>query len=212
MDYPQAAGMANIFAQYLVRFGDRFQALPWDAFGNVFEGPDHTWGTISMTALVKEGSWNLWGSLEPTAEYYGVYMAFRRFLDDHLPFAVVPVKSTTESVVPYAVCYNDEYHHCHILLVNLTDTKQIVQVDRKSEKKKPGNYRTEVDVFGAEQFKWIGDQKDAYPYPKMGPSGRLLEGKNRDIEIPPFGTVVVRMNAFIHTKPTSPTIIAAALC
>lgn len=211
MDYPQAAGMANIFAQYLVRFGDRFQALPWDAFGNVFEGPDHTWGTISMTALVKEGSWNLWESLEPTAEYYGVYMAYMRFLDPGLDYAVVPVKSTTESVVPYAVCHLGDQDRCHVLLVNLTDTKQIVQVDRKSEKKKPGNYRTEVDVFGAEQFKWIGDQKDAYPYPKMGPSGRLLEGKNRDIEIPPFGTVVVRMNAFTHTKPTSPTIIAAAL-
>jgi len=215
MDYPQAAGIANIFAQYLVRFGDRFQALPWDAFGNVFEGPDHTWGTISMTALVKEGSWNLWGSLEPTAEYYGVYMAFRRFLDDHLPFAVVPVKSTTESVVPYAVCYDGERdesnRRCHVLLINLTDTKQIVQVDRKSEKKKPGNYRTEVDVFGAEQFKWIGDQKDAYPYPKMGPSGRLLEGKNRDIEIPPFGTVVVRMNAYNQAKPLPPQILAAAL-
>ena len=92
MDYPQAAGMANIFAQYAVRFGNRFQALPWDAFGNVFEGPDHTWGTISMTALVKEGSWNRWASLEPTAEYYGVYMTFKRFLESG--YAVVPVKST----------------------------------------------------------------------------------------------------------------------
>ena len=215
MDYPQAAGIANIFAQYVVRFGDRFQALPWDAFGNVFEGPDHTWGTISMTALVKEGSWNKWASLEPTAEYYGMYMAYKRFLDPGLSYAVVPVKSTTESVVPYAVCYLEENDNhvdrCHVLLINLTDTKQIVQVDRKSEKKKPGNYRTEVDVFGAEQFKWIGDQKDAYPYPKMGPSGRLLEGKNRDIEIPPFGTVVVRMNAFNHMKPQRPNILAAAL-
>ncbi len=206
MDYPQAAGMANIFAQYLVRFGDRFQALPWDAFGNVFEGPDHTWGTISMTALVKEGSWNLWESLEPTAEYYGVYMAFKRFLEPGLSYAVVPVKSTTESVVPYAICKGNS---CNVLLVNLTDTKQIVQVDRKSEKKKPGNYRTEVDVFGAEQFKWIGDQKDAYPYPKMGPSGRLLEGKNRDIEIPPFGTVVVRMNP--AQQNSAPEVLAAAL-
>ena len=45
----------------------------------------------------------------------------------------------------------------------------------------------------------------------MGPSGRLLEGKNRDIEIPPFGTVVVRMNAFNHMKPRRPNILAAAL-
>ena len=37
MDYPQAAGAANVFAQFAVRFGNRLQALPWDAFGNVFE-------------------------------------------------------------------------------------------------------------------------------------------------------------------------------
>ena len=204
MDYPQAAGMANIFAQYAVRFGDRFQALPWDAFGNVFEGPDHTWGVISMTALVKEGSWNRWASLEPTAEYYGVYMTFKRFLESG--YAVVPVKSTTKSVVPYAICKGNS---CNVLLVNLTDTKQIVQVDRKSEKKKPSNARVEVDVFGAEQFKWIGDQRDAYPYPKMGPSGRLIEGKNRDIEVPPFGTVVVRMNP--AQQNSAPEVLAAAL-
>ena len=204
MDYPQAAGMANIFAQYAVRFGDRFQALPWDAFGNVFEGPDHTWGTISMTALVKEGSWNRWASIEPTAEYYGVYMTFKRFLESG--YAVVPVKSTTESVVPYAICKGNS---CNVLLVNLTDTKQIVQVDRKSEKKKPNNARVEVDVFGAKQFKWIGDQRDAYPYPKMGPSGRRIEGKNRDIEVPPFGTVVVRMNP--AQQSNAPEVLAAAL-
>ena len=204
MDYPQAAGMANIFAQYAVRFGDRFQALPWDAFGNVFEGPDHTWGVISMTALVKEGSWNRWASLEPTAEYYGVYMTFKRFLESG--YAVVPVKSTTESVVPYAICKGNS---CNVLLVNLTDTKQIVQVDRKSEKKKPNNARVEVDVFGAEQFKWIGDQRDAYPYPKMGPSGRRIEGKNNDIEVPPFGTVVVRMNP--AQQSNAPEVLAAAL-
>ena len=205
MDYPQAAGVANIFAQYAVRFGDRFQALPWDAFGNVFEGPDHTWGVISMTALVKEGSWNRWASLEPTAEYYGVYMAFRRFLESG--YAVVPVKSTTESVVPYAICKGNS---CNTLLVNLTDTKQIVQVDRKSEKKKPSNARIEVDVFGADQFKWIGDQRDAYPYPKMGPSGRRLDGKNSDIEVPPFGTVVVRMNP-AQQNASVPEALAIAL-
>jgi hypothetical protein len=205
MDYPQAAGIANIFAQYAVRFGDRFQALPWDAFGNVFEGPDHTWGTISMTALLKEGSWNRWASLEPTAEYFGVYMAFKRFLESG--YAVVPVKSTTNDIAPYAICKGS---NCNILLVNLTDNKQIVQINRKSDKKKASNTRTEVDVFGEDQFKWIGDQRNAYPYPKMGPSGRRLEGKNTDIKVPPFGTVVVRMNPPAQAN-SAPEALAIAL-
>ncbi|SIN82646.1 glycoside hydrolase family 44 protein [Fibrobacter sp. UWB11] len=205
MDYPQAAGIANIFAQYAVRFGDRFQALPWDAFGNVFEGPDHTWGTISMTALLKEGSWNRWASLEPTAEYFGVYMAFKRFLENG--YAVVPVKSTTADVVPYAICKGN---NCNTLLINLTDSKQVVQINRKSDKKKTNGVRTEIDVFGEDQFKWIGDQRNAYPYPKMGPSGRRLEGKNTDIEIPPFGTVVVRMNPPAQAN-NAPEVLAIAL-
>ena len=205
MDYPQAAGMANIFAQYAVRFGDRFQALPWDAFGNVFEGPDHTWGTISMTALLKEGSWNRWASLEPTAEYFGVYMAFKRFLESG--YAVVPVKSTTNDVSSYAICKGA---NCNVLLVNLTDNKQVVQINRKSDKKKASNVHTEVDVFGEEQFKWIGDQRNAFPYPKMGPSGRRLEGKDTDIEVPPFGTVVVRMNP-PQQSANAPEALAIAL-
>ena len=205
MDYPQAAGMANIFAQYAVRFGDRFQALPWDAFGDIFEGPDHTWGVISLSALVKNGSWNRWASLEPTAEYFGVYMAFKRFLESG--YAVVPVKSTTADVVPYAICKGTS---CNTLLINLTDNKQIVQIDRKSDKKKSNASRIEVDVFGADQFKWIGDQRNAYPYPKMGPSGRRLEGKNTDIEVPPFGTVVVRMTPPAQAN-NAPEALAIAL-
>lgn len=219
MDYPQAAGIANIFAQYAVRFGDRLQALPWDAFGNIFEGPDHTWGVISLTALLKEGSWNKWGSLEPTAEYFGVYMVFKRFLEDG--FAVVPAKSSTADVVPYALCKKDS---CRILLINMTDTKQVVQVNRESVgsssgEKRSDNVRTEVDVFGENQFKWIGDQKDAYPYPKMGPSGtRINPNTSKDITVPAFGTVVVQINprvvgadAQTKSKASDVKIVAAAL-
>ena len=212
MDYPQAAGAANVFAQFAVRFGNRLQALPWDAFGNVFEGPDHTWGTVSMTALVKEGSWNKLQSLELTAEYFGVYMAFKRFLEDG--YSVVPVKSSTESVTPYAICKNDS---CRVMLVNMTDSKQVVQVDRTSGAS--DKVRTEVDVFGPDQFKWVGDQRDAYPYPKMGPSGRRMDpNKSKDVEIPGFGLAIVRINprvvgldAQTKAKAAVPEIIAAAL-
>lgn len=205
MDYPQAAGMASIFAQYAVRFGNRLQVLPWDAFGNIFEGPDHTWGTISMTSFLTEGTWNRWGSLEPTAEYFGVYMVFKRFLEEG--FAVVPVKSSTEDVTAYAICKSDS---CRVLLVNMTDIKQVVQIDRKSVLSSTdtavgtGNLvRTEVDMFGADQFKWNGDQKDAYPYPKMGPSGRRINpSKSRDIEIQPFGVTVVRIKPRVSGAAT----------
>lgn len=204
MDYPQAAGIANIFAQYAVRFGDRLQVLPWDAFGNIFEGPDHTWGVISMTALLKEGSWNRWKSLEPTAEYFGVYMAFKRFLEDG--FAVVPVKSSSENVVPYALCKESS---CRVMLVNMTDVTQVVQIERKSGANE--KVRTEVDVFGEEQFKWIGDQKDAYPYPKMGPSGqRLNPALSKDIGIPAFGLVVVQIDPKV-SQDNMPKVISAAL-
>ncbi|MCQ2063316.1 MAG: discoidin domain-containing protein [Fibrobacter sp.] len=214
MDYPQAAGIANIFAQYAVRFGDRFQALPWDAFGNIFEGPDHTWGVISMTALLKAGSWNRWKSLEPTAEYFGVYMAFKRFLEDG--FAVVPTNSSSTDVEAYSVCKGDS---CRVLLINLSDVNQVVQIDRASvaaSETAPAVgqgdlVRTEVDVFGEEQFKWIGDQKDAYPYPKMGPSGRRINpSKSKDITVPPFGTAVVQINPRV-SKANKPEILSAAL-
>ncbi len=235
MDYPQAAGVAMIFAQHAVRFGDRLQVLPWDAFGNLFKGPDETWGVISMTALVKEGSWNKWKSLEPTAEYYGLYMTFKRFLEDG--FAVVPTKSTNPDVVAYALAKKGENgsDSARVLMVNLSDIPQVVQIDRTSIQAVAGAdgtaftnslqlgrgdlVRTEINVFGAEQFKWVGDQKDAYPYPKMGPSGRRLNPtKSRDIIVPPFGMAVALINPRVvgNTKESvanakDPIVLAAAL-
>ena len=203
MDYPQATAVASIFAQHAVRFGNRLQVLPWDAFGNLFKGPDDTWGTISMTALLKEGSWNHWKSLEPTAEYYGIYMTFMQFLEDG--FAVLPVESTNPDVVAYAIGKGDS---ARVMLVNLSDIKQVVQIDRASE-----NYlvRTQVEIFGPEQFKWQGTGPHAYPYPKMGPSGRRINpSKSKDITVPPFGLAVVQINPKANST-SEPKILAASI-
>lgn len=200
MDYPQATAMASVFAQHAMRFGNRLQVLPWDAFGNLFKGPDDTWGTISMTALLKEGSWNHWKSLEPTAEYYGVYMTFMDFLESG--FAVLPVESNSPDVVAYAIGKGDS---ARVMLVNLSDITQLVQIDRASVGTDSANatptvgkgdlVRTQVEIFGAEQFKWNGTNQSAYPYPKMGPSGRRINpSKSRDIAVPPFGLAVVQIN------------------
>ena len=211
MDYPQATAVASIFAQHAVRFGNRLQVLPWDAFGNLFKGPDDTWGTISMTALLKEGSWNHWKSLEPTAEYYGIYMTLMQFLEDG--FAVLPVESSNPDVVAYAIGKGDS---ARVMLVNLSDIKQVVQIDRASE-----NYlvRTQVEIFGPEQFKWQGTGPHAYPYPKMGPSGRRINpSKSRDITVPPFGLAVVQINpkvvgldATTNANAAEPKVLAASI-
>ena len=203
MDYPQATAVASIFAQHAERFGNRLQVLPWDAFGNLFKGPDDTWGTISMTALVKEGSWNYWKSLEPTAEYYGLYMTFMQFLENG--FAVLPVTSTNSDIAAYAIGKGDS---AHVMLVNLSGTKQLVQIDRASGAS--DLVRTQVDIFGEDQFKWVGTSQNAYPYPKMGPSGRRINPKkSKDIEIPPYGLAVVQINPKV--KSTTPKMLAAAL-
>ena len=220
MDYPQAAAVASIFAQHAVRFGNRLQVLPWDAFGNVFKGPDDTWGTISMTALVKEGSWNYWKSLEPTAEYYGLYMTFKQFLENG--YAVLPVESTSPDIAAYAIGKGDS---ARVMLVNLSGIKQLVQIDRASvvagsaEVGKGDLVRTQVDIFGENQFKWVGTSQNAYPYPKMGPSGRRINpSKSKDIEIPPYGLAVVQINPKVvgldkatKANAAKPQILAAAL-
>ena len=217
MDYPQATAVASIFAQHAMRFGNRLQVLPWDAFGNLFKGPDDTWGTISMTALLKEGSWNHWKSLEPTAEYYGIYMTFMQFLENG--FAVLPVESTSPDVVAYAIGKGDS---ARVMLVNLSDVKQVVQIDRASvatgtdsatahEVGKGDLVRTQVEIFGEEQFKWIGTTQSAYPYPKMGPSGRRINpSKSRDIAVPPFGLAVVQINPKANIT-SEPKILAASI-
>ncbi|MBR6834122.1 MAG: hypothetical protein IKM81_12165 [Fibrobacter sp.] len=215
MDYPQASAVASIFAQHAMRFGNRLQVLPWDAFGNLFKGPDDTWGTISMTALLKEGSWNYWKSLEPTAEYYGLYMTFKDFLENG--YAVLPVKSTSPDVEAYAIGKGDS---ARVMIVNLSDAPQVVQIDRASVKgnsKEVGKgdlVRTQVEIFGENQFKWMGTSQNAYPYPKMGPSGRRINpSKSKDITVPPFGLAVVQINPQVTSGEAAaePKVLAAAL-
>ena len=215
MDYPQASAVASIFAQHAMRFGNRLQVLPWDAFGNLFKGPDDTWGTISMTALVKEGSWNYWKSLEPTAEYYGIYMTYMVFLENG--YAVLPVKSTSPDVEAYAIGKGDS---ARVMIVNLSDAPQVVQIDRASVKgnsKEVGKgdlVRTQVEIFGENQFKWEGTSQKAYPYPKMGPSGRRINpSKSKDITVPPFGLAVVQINPQVTSGEAAaePKVLAAAL-
>jgi len=217
MDYPQASAVASIFAQHAMRFGNRLQVLPWDAFGNLFKGPDDTWGTISMTALVKEGSWNYWKSLEPTAEYYGIYMTYMDFLENG--YAVLPVKSTSADIEAYAIGKGDS---ARVMIVNLSETPQVVQIDRASvfaaggatEVGKGDLVRTQVEIFGEDQFKWVGTSQKAYPYPKMGPSGRRINpSKSKDIMVPPFGLAVVQINPQVTSGEAAaePKVLAAAL-
>ena len=215
MDYPQASAVASIFAQHAMRFGNRLQVLPWDAFGNLFKGPDDTWGTISMTALLKEGSWNHWKSLEPTAEYYGIYMTYMDFLENG--YAVLPVKSTSADIEAYAIGKGDS---ARVMIMNLSDAPQVVQIDRtsvKGDSKEVGKgdlVRTQVEIFGEDQFKWVGTSQNAYPYPKMGPSGRRINpSKSKDITVPPFGLAVVQINPQVTSGEAAaePKVLAAAL-
>ena len=217
MDYPQASAVASIFAQHAMRFGNRLQVLPWDAFGNLFKGPDDSWGTISMTALLKEGSWNYWKSLEPTAEYYGIYMTYMDFLENG--YAVLPVKSTSADIEAYAIGKGDS---ARVMIVNLSDAPQVVQIDRASvsaaggaaEAGKGDLVRTQVEIFGEDQFKWVGTSQNAYPYPKMGPSGRRINpSKSKDITVPPFGLAVVQINpkVALGEAAAEPKVLAAAL-
>ena len=215
MDYPQASAVASIFAQHAMRFGNRLQVLPWDAFGNLFKGPDDSWGTISMTALLKEGSWNYWKSLEPTAEYYGIYMTYMDFLENG--YAVLPVKSTSADIEAYAIGKGDS---ARVMIVNLSETPQVVQIDRasvKGDSKEVGKgdlVRTQVEIFGEDQFKWVGTSQNAYPYPKMGPSGRRINpSKSKDITVPPFGLAVVQINPQVTSGEAAaePKVLAAAL-
>ncbi len=217
MDYPQASAVASIFAQHAMRFGNRLQVLPWDAFGNLFKGPDDSWGTISMTALLKEGSWNYWKSLEPTAEYYGIYMTYMDFLENG--YAVLPVKSTSADIEAYAIGKGDS---ARVMIVNLSETPQVVQIDRASvsaagganEVGKGDLVRTQVEIFGEDQFKWVGTSQNAYPYPKMGPSGRRMNpSKSKDITVPPFGLAVVQINPKVALGEVAaePKVLAAAL-
>jgi len=177
------ASMANLAAQFITRFGDRGHLLPWDTYGGMYQGPDSSWGTMSLSLLAREGSWNNWGPLEPTAEYFGVYMAFSRFAKD--AWSVYPTVVSDPSVAAYAIGEKDS---SRVLLVNFTEESKEVQLHRKKAKKS----RIQVDVFSEDQYRWVGRTAKAYPNPAMGPMGmRLRDSSVATFKLAPLSVAVV---------------------
>lgn len=188
MESVQGATMANIVAQFMNRFGDRAHVLPWDTYGGMHLGPDSTYGTMSLTALSREGSWNSWGGLEPTAEYFGIYTVFQRYIRDG--WFVLPTTISDSSVSAYALGNGDS---SRVLLINYTESVKEVAVGRESGT----SVRVQAEVFGKEQFNWHGTGLDAFAAPALGPSGkRLASSATATVKVPALGMAIV------HFAPT----------
>lgn len=202
MEAVQAATMANIVAQFVARFGDRLHLLPWDSYGGMHQGPDETFGTMSLSALLREGAWGSWGALEPTAEYFGVYLAFQRWIRDGWSF--VPSTVSDSSIAAYALVRGDS---SRILLINFSESDQEVSVQSNQS----SSVRVQADFFGEKQFKWIGSSEKAFSYPGMGPSGRRLpNGSSAQLKVPALGMAIVHFNPPLE-KNNPPALLHAMM-
>ena len=84
-----------------------------------------------------------------------------------------------------------------VLLINFTGTDQEVKVDHHSKK----SVRIQAEVFGNDQYKWIGTSEKAYSSPGMGPSGRRLKnGTSAELKVPAFGLAVVHFAPALEKK------------
>ena len=192
MEPVQAAAVANIAAQFVERFGDRLHLLPWDTYGGMHQGPDSTFGTMSLSILKRDGAFSSWGALEPTTEYYGIYMTYMRWIRDG--WSVLPTTSSDSSIAAYTLVRGDS---SRVLLINFTGTDQEVKVDHHSKK----SVRIQAEVFGNDQYKWIGTSEKAYSSPGMGPSGRRLKnGTSAELKVPAFGLAVVHFAPALEKK------------
>ena len=196
----QAAVIANMFAEFAVRFGDRGHVLPWDVHGGL-NCRDWGCGTISLTVAPREGSWNLWGSLAPTAEYFGAYIAFHEWA--HAGFSALPAVSGDSSVAAYALGRGDSVN---VLLVNLSDSEKNVSLPRRG-----GASEAEILTFGDAQYLWNGTDKNAFARPDMGPSGkRVPVGESLNVKLPPLGLVLVKL-APGRSSANAPEFVQASL-
>ncbi len=202
MESVQATAIMNVFAQFLVHFGDKGHALPWDVYGSLNKGPDDTYGSISLTTLKREGSWDMWGVMTPTAEYFGIYLAFNHWVREG--FFVLPVKTSDTTLAAYALGKGDS---SNILLLNLSGEGKEIQVSRASGAKG----MVQATFFGEAQYHWQGTDTKAFANPGMGPSGtRLADGANATVKIPAFGLALVQFSP-PQKKTENPRFLQASL-
>jgi hypothetical protein len=114
---------------------------------------------MSLSILKRDGAFSSWGALEPTTEYYGIYMTYMRWIRDG--WSVLPTTSSDSSIAAYTLVRGDS---SRVLLINFTGTDQEVKVDHHSKKA----VRIQAEVFGNDQYKWIGTSEKAYSSPGMG--------------------------------------------
>ena len=197
----QATVIANMFAEFAVRFGDRGHALPWDVHGGL-NCRDWGCGTISLTVAPRDGSWNLWGSLAPTAEYFGAYLAFREWARDG--FFAFPAASGDSSVAAYALGRGDSLN---VLLVNLSGSAEEVRLARRGAASE-----AEILTFGDAQYLWNGTDKDAFASPDMGPSGARFPAGDSSltVKLPPFGLALAKFTPG-RSSVNAPDFIQASL-
>ncbi|HSQ42146.1 MAG TPA: glycoside hydrolase family 44 protein, partial [Fibrobacteraceae bacterium] len=179
----QASSVLHLFAQFLVRFGDRGHVLPWDTYGSLQKGPDGTYGSLRMANLTPAGSKSSWGNYTPSTQYYGLRLASQDWVREGLH--MLPVQASDSAVRAFALGNGDT---TRILLINLSGRELPVQVSRNDGLRVAG----QVFLFSDANYLWQGDGQDAFANPGMGPwSNRFSSSASVDVQLPAMGIALV---------------------
>jgi hypothetical protein len=179
----QASVVNHIFAQFLVRAGNRGHVLPWDVYGGWQTGKDGTQGSIRLFNPATPKGYSSWDKSDPSSQWFGLHLAFQHWVREGL--RVLPTTTADSAVRAFSLGKGDT---THVLLFNMSEHSMPVQISRKSQVSTPA----QVFHFSAQNFQWIGSDDKAYAKPGMGPwANRFGATQSISIQIPPMGMALV---------------------
>ncbi len=183
----QATSVTHLFAQFIQRFANRGHALAWDTYGGLQKGPDESQGSLRMADPMSAGQWSSWVNYHPSAQYYGLYLAFEHWTRQG--YRVTPVSVPDSAIRAFALSQGDSLS---VLLFNMAEQSVPVRIHREKKTQLP----LQIFRFSGDNFKWNGTDASAHAVPGMGPwSNRSKANDSADITIAPLGIALVKWGA-----------------
>lgn len=181
-----AAVLTAMFGGFVEKFHRRALTVVWDSYEGLSEGPDGTWGSLS---LFTAAGGDLVSSLSnpPSATWWASFIEGALWLDDAVGQRFIPSVYDRSSGLR-AFSLKDEEGGVRTLLANLHyDTlKATVSVNN-------GNGdRAVVYQWSDREYRWNGDGERAWAGPNAGPSSSSVDGHGAvSVSMPRFSLALV---------------------
>lgn len=201
--------VANMYAGFAQKFGDRAMSVFWDSFEDMSAGPNGTFGGLSLFNVVTKSYVSSFVKA-PSAAYWALFTAQNLWINPEKQNSMVAGAFTrSDKVRAYGIKTDADFR---ALLFNVSFVAETLSCSLAVN-----TYgRADVFTWGETQFKWNGANKSAVAFPNCGPvSYSTAAAARNEIVVPAQSMCVVRYHTadsvgaapkFVHVGAQDPNI------